>query len=866
MKKLILILALIGTAHAQIKISELPAASTINSADSSVLVQSGTTKKAAISLWDARYAAVTANNTWTGSNTFNGTTTFGNATQARSALGLGTLSTQNGTFGNATQLTSGTLPDARLSDAAIVTGVQGGQYTALQIQIDAKGRVTNAYGFSLGTAATSNATAFVSSTNGTATNLTINGTTTFGNATQARVALGLGNTTASGIALLNLYRSPIGPYPSYSIPYIDSTGNAGTLTTGTGSTNLVNGSALSTWSGSGSITTLGTIAYGTIPAALVSGLGTAATQNSTEFVSSNNGTATNLTINGTTTFGNSTQFLSALGLSGTYLSSANGTATNLKIDNMRPVVKFNPASISGLTYWLRGDDISSLSDNATLVAGNLIDRSSNGFSVTIPATLKKITGFDGRAAIRFPSTNTGIVLPGGFVVPKNNHSVYALLRQGVNTQDGSYNVISDLGSGLQCMYWVNTSLKIYDGGSNPTGPNFAFSQENYFLTGYRASSNSTMMRYNQWTYKAAAMSSGNLTGGTIGSSSNGTYSLAGDLQEFIVFNRALTDDEDASMVAYFNSITTPMQIICPGDSNTYGWVPDTYTTSKANGYPWKLNRLIPQAKVINWGVPSQTLATQLGLLGSQVTNLFDSNAFPAGNIVCFCDPGANDIAGNSTASSIYSNLVSYCGSVKSAGGKIVISTILPRSGTNNFNASQETVRQTYNTTIRANWSKIADALVDLDADTVVGGVGASSNTTYYSTDGIHRTAAGNQVIANAFAKAVIGLNQANSLTSLTDNSTITQVCDSSKPIQMGAVTLGGNRTLSITKSSAGMRGLLFVTQDATGNRTLTLPSGSVVSGGGNGTMTLSTTPNAKDRLSWDFDGSNYYWSSSLNFN
>ena len=38
------------------------------------------------------------NNTFTGNNTLNGTTTFGNATQVRSALSLGTLATQNGTF------------------------------------------------------------------------------------------------------------------------------------------------------------------------------------------------------------------------------------------------------------------------------------------------------------------------------------------------------------------------------------------------------------------------------------------------------------------------------------------------------------------------------------------------------------------------------------------------------------------------------------------------------------------------------------------------------------------------------------------------------------------------------------------------
>lgn len=72
------------------------------------------------------------------------------------------------------------------------------------------------------------------------------------------------------------------------------------------------------------------------------------------------------------------------------------------------------------------------------------------------------------------------------------------------------------------------------------------------------------------------------------------------------------------------------------------------------------------------------------------------------------------------------------------------------------------------------------------------------------------------------------------------------------------VTLEGNRALSITNASSGMSGLLIVKQDATGNRTLTLPSGSIILGGG--TLTLSTAANAVDILTFVYDGTNYYWS------
>lgn len=72
------------------------------------------------------------------------------------------------------------------------------------------------------------------------------------------------------------------------------------------------------------------------------------------------------------------------------------------------------------------------------------------------------------------------------------------------------------------------------------------------------------------------------------------------------------------------------------------------------------------------------------------------------------------------------------------------------------------------------------------------------------------------------------------------------------------VTLGGNRTLAITNAYSGMSGLLMVKQDGTGGRSLTLPAGSKILGGG--VLALSTAPNAVDILTFVFDGTNYFWS------
>ena len=77
-----------------------------------------------------------------------------------------------------------------------------------------------------------------------------------------------------------------------------------------------------------------------------------------------------------------------------------------------------------------------------------------------------------------------------------------------------------------------------------------------------------------------------------------------------------------------------------------------------------------------------------------------------------------------------------------------------------------------------------------------------------------------------------------------------------------SVTLGGNRTLSFTANpTPGSYGTLVVSQDGTGNRTITLPStaNKVLGSTSTTTITLSSAANAKDILNFYYDGTNCYW-------
>lgn len=99
---------------------------------------------------------------------------------------------------------------------------------------------------------------------------------------------------------------------------------------------------------------------------------------------------------------------------------------------------------------------------------------------------------------------------------------------------------------------------------------------------------------------------------------------------------------------------------------------------------------------------------------------------------------------------------------------------------------------------------------------------------------------------------------------LADGATVTWAFGG-KESRNAKVTLAGNRTLAITGATNGATGTIFITQDGTGSRTLALPAGSKVIGGGDGEVTLTETAGATDALSFCYDGEFYFWVIGLNF-
>jgi hypothetical protein len=76
------------------------------------------------------------------------------------------------------------------------------------------------------------------------------------------------------------------------------------------------------------------------------------------------------------------------------------------------------------------------------------------------------------------------------------------------------------------------------------------------------------------------------------------------------------------------------------------------------------------------------------------------------------------------------------------------------------------------------------------------------------------------------------------------------------------VTLGGDRSLSITNVSDGDYGTLIVTQDATGGRVINFGANDKFA---SGTHSFSTTGTQSDIFTFVYDGTDFFWNFNQNF-
>lgn len=186
-------------------------------------------------------------------------------------------------------------------------------------------------------------------------------------------------------------------------------------------------------------------------------------------------------------------------------------------------------------------------------------------------------------------------------------------------------------------------------------------------------------------------------------------------------------------------------------------------------------------------------------------------------------------------------------------GNLVVGTDTATTNTATHTLTNKTIALGSNT-VSGTTAQFNTALTDGDFATLAGTETLSNKTItgYLATSTIGSTVQGydaNNAVTNA--NQSFSVAQRGTITALTDGATITPNFNNANNF---SVTLGGNRTLANpTNLAAGQSGVIVITQDGTGSRTLAY--GSYFKFPGGTAPTLTTTASAVDVLAYYVESS-----------
>lgn len=226
-----------------------------------------------------------------------------------------------------------------------------------------------------------------------------------------------------------------------------------------------------------------------------------------------------------------------------------------------------------------------------------------------------------------------------------------------------------------------------------------------------------------------------------------------DIVQIVVVEAAATQAQVLAYDGYMQSLVgtwTVPQVVCDGDSMTRG----TNAIGYCSPYPALLRSLLPDGwTTANDGISGQSMDAIASDALTTVDPFYDANRTK--NVVLIWG-GTNDVLGGSSAATIMTKIESYCAARRSAGFQVLPFTLQP-IGTN---AAHETVRQDFNTLLRAasGTAPFQDGIVDIAANTDIGDDGDQNDATYYDPVGkVHMTNAGYAIVAEIARVAVEAL-------------------------------------------------------------------------------------------------------------
>lgn len=256
--------------------------------------------------------------------------------------------------------------------------------------------------------------------------------------------------------------------------------------------------------------------------------------------------------------------------------------------------------------------------------------------------------------------------------------------------------------------------------------------------------------YKAQTKTGGLQTSGNLYLGSDAAGAWATSGLIGSMYRFVAYSGLLSSSDVVlnselirNEVASRGVATSLKKVV--HSTPTINFIGDSITegiTGTTNPYVNQLSLTnTPPLTKTNWGIGSTGIIATASQEPQRVALHCSTIAGPAIATVFL---GTNDAttSQSSVAYSVVDALISEISTLKQAGCKVYVFTMMSRNG-------YDTFKNTYDAQIVALATVAgADGIIDVAADARLGADGASTNVTYFNTDKVHPTDAGHVIIAN----------------------------------------------------------------------------------------------------------------------
>jgi hypothetical protein len=168
------------------------------------------------------------------------------------------------------------------------------------------------------------------------------------------------------------------------------------------------------------------------------------------------------------------------------------------------------------------------------------------------------------------------------------------------------------------------------------------------------------------------------------------------------------------------------------------------------GYEFPAQTLAMVPRVVKSHV-SVTASAKIAQMIDHAPGEVDARYSPYADLsLCVVLAGGGDFRNGASASSVYSEVKTYCRERREAGFSVVLLTVLPTNRPETFEAT----RLAYNAMVREHWETFADGLADIGADPRIGDTGDELDQQFYQSDALHLTNAGNSVMAAVTAPVI----------------------------------------------------------------------------------------------------------------